>query len=273
MKITISTATLYWIPFERTLAMIAEAGFQNVELDLYWERKEWASAQHLKGVSIRQAVRNIEASGLRIISVHDGGGVLESSQSTRGFINPDLDSFLDAMGYAPECIVFHTPHVEGSAEDDWFERISGNLVKSLDQYRQVSTLSIENMQTFAGYTVPLTMPNEIKSFVYENNLGVTMDTSHYTEMGVDILHAADVLGTSMKTIHLSDGTQVRRHAFIGDGELNLAGLLSAVDRERLISVNLECTLSTGEKSDQGMNNDELICRLREARLRLEAYLA
>jgi sugar phosphate isomerase/epimerase len=273
MQLSVSTATLFWVPFKETLAMIAEAGFQNVELDLYWERKEWASAQHLKGVSIRQAVRNIEASGLRIISIHDGGGVLKSADSISGFINPDLDRYLDAMGYAPECIVFHTPHVEGSAEEGWFGRISGKLVEALDRYRPVCALSIENMQAFAGYTIPLSMPDEMKTFVNENILGVTMDTSHYTEMGVDILQAAEALGAALITIHLSDGTQERRHVFIGDGELNLAGLLNMVDRERLRSVNLECTLSTEEKSDQLMDSDELISRMREARLRLETYLA
>lgn len=273
MKTSISTATLYWIPFERSLEMIAAAGFQNIELDLFWERKEWAMAQHLKDVPIPQAVHYIEKAGLRIISIHDGGGVLKSADAPLGFINPDLDRYLDAMGYAPECIVYHTPHLEGTAENGWFERISGELVEALDQYRPVCTLSIENMQTFAGYTVPLTLPGEIKDFVEENNLGVTMDTSHYTEMGVDILQVAEVLGAAIKTIHLSDCTQVRRHAFIGDGELDLAGLLSAIDRERLISVNLECTLSTVEKSERDMNTDELISRMREARLRLEAYLA
>ncbi len=163
MKITVSTATLFWIPFERTLEMIAEAGFQNIELDLYWERKEWAMAQHLKGVSIRRAVRLIESSGLRIISIHDGGGVLESSSSTRGFINPDLDRYLDAMGYAPECIVFHTPHVEGTAENGWFEQISGDLVKCLEKYRKVCMLTIENMPTFEGIQYSLNDRRGIKS--------------------------------------------------------------------------------------------------------------
>ncbi len=272
MKISISTATLYWVPFERTLELITKAGYQNIELDLFWERKEWAMAQHLKGVSIQQAVRHIERSGLRIISIHDGGGVLESSCSTRGFINPMLDSYLDAMGNSPDCLVFHTPHVEGTLEDGWFDRISGALVGSLEKYRDVCPISIENMQTFEGYTVPMTNPESLLSFIKRYDLGMTLDTSHYTEMGIDIIHAAKILSRSIKTIHLSDCSEEGRHVFIGDGSLDLAGLLDTVDREKLIAVNLECTLSTREKSDQCMSAEELVGRLREARLRLEGYL-
>lgn len=253
--------------------MIAEAGFQNIELDLYWERKEWAMAQHLMGMPIRQAVKCIENSGLKVTSIHDGGGVLDSSNSTRGFINPDLDRYLDILGYAPDCLVFHTPHIEGIQEDGWFDQISGDLVKCLDKYRSVSPVSIENMQTFDGYNVPMTNPESLISFIDANDLGVTLDTSHYTEMGIDIIHAVKVLGNSIRTIHLSDCSEVGRHVFIGEGNLDLSGLLHAVDREQLIAVDLESSLSTREKSDQKMKDDELIGRLREACIRLEGYLA
>jgi sugar phosphate isomerase/epimerase len=272
METSISTATLYWIPFERTLDLIAKAGFQNIELDLFWERKEWSMAQHLRDIPTKQAVRQIEASGLKVTSIHDTGGVLESVDSTSGFIDPALDDYLDAMQYTPDCLVFHTPHVEGTAQDGWFERISAELVKCLEKYRLVSPISIENMQTFDGYTVPLNTPDPLKTFVDAYDLGVTLDTSHFTQMGVDILQAANVLGSSIMTIHLSDCIQDKRHVFIGEGELDLPGLLKEVDQEQLIAVDLECTLSTGDKSDQIMGDDELINRLWNARIRLEGYL-
>ena len=60
MQISVSTATLYWIPFDRTLDLITKAGFQNIELDLFWERKEWCMAQHLRDIPAKQAVRQIE---------------------------------------------------------------------------------------------------------------------------------------------------------------------------------------------------------------------
>ncbi|MGB8253406.1 MAG: TIM barrel protein, partial [Anaerolineaceae bacterium] len=211
-------------------------------LDLFWERKEWCMAQHLRDIPAKQAVRQIEASGLTITSIHDTGGVLESVDSTMEFVDPALDDYLDAMGHTPDCLVFHTPHVEGTAEDGWFDRISGELVKCLEKYRKVSPISIENMQTFDGYTVPLNTPGPLKSFIDEYGLGVTLDTSHYTQMGIDISQAASVLGSSIKTIHLSDCIMEKRHIFIGDGNLDLPGFLKSIDQAQLNAVNLECTL-------------------------------
>jgi sugar phosphate isomerase/epimerase len=118
----------------------------------------------------------------------------------------------------------------------------------------------------------LNTPAPLKAFIDQYDLGVTLDTSHYTQMGVDIIQAAGVLGGSIKTIHLSDCIKEKRHVFIGEGELNLSGLLKAVNRDQLIAVNLECALSTPEKSDQVMDDQELVERLQTARIQLEGYL-
>lgn len=50
MHISFATANLYQEPFEDVLEMTAEAGYATIELDLFWERQEWAMAQHLRGV-------------------------------------------------------------------------------------------------------------------------------------------------------------------------------------------------------------------------------
>lgn len=52
MLVSVATANFYFLPFEETLDIIAEAGFHNIELDLYWEWNHWAMAQHLKDVSV-----------------------------------------------------------------------------------------------------------------------------------------------------------------------------------------------------------------------------
>ena len=79
MQISAATANLYTKPFEQVLEIISEAGFQNIELDLFWGRKDWAMAQHLRNVPVKQVIHMVEASGLRIRSIHDGGGVLENN--------------------------------------------------------------------------------------------------------------------------------------------------------------------------------------------------
>jgi sugar phosphate isomerase/epimerase len=101
MIVSAATANLYWLPFEQALAITAEAGFQNIELDLFWENKRWAIAQHLIDVPARRAIQLVEQAGLRVSSIHDPGGVLEESDSARGLVNPALDEYLDAMSCAP----------------------------------------------------------------------------------------------------------------------------------------------------------------------------
>jgi sugar phosphate isomerase/epimerase len=270
MQRSIATATLYFLPFEQALEIIAEAGFQDIELDLFWERKTWAMAQHLRDVPVRRAVQMVEQAGLRISSIHDGGGVLESSDSITGFINPSLDRYLEAMGYTPDCLVFHTPHIEGDPGVGWWERTSVMIACALEPYRRVgATITIENMPTFDGYFVPMTTPEALHAFVDENELGVTLDTTHYAQIGAGIIDAARKLGKRIRTIHLSDFRAGRTHVFIGEGELDLAGFFETIDKGSLKAVTLECSLSSRDHSDQEMGREALVGRMSEARLRLE----
>lgn len=270
MKLSVSTANLYFQPFEQVLEIIAGAGFQNVELDLFWSRKQWTVAQHLLGVPINRTVQLIEQSGLKISSIHDAGGVLEEENSTKGFINPDLDEYLDTIGYAPDCLVFHTPHIEGNPGLGWWERMSDQIVRDLEKYRKVcSYICIENMPLFDGYFVPFVTPEELRAFVSPNGLSVTLDTTHYAQIGIDILEAARKLGKNIKTIHLSDFKKGRSHVFIGEGELDLQGFFAVVDSQNLNAVTLECSLTSQDHSNHEMNYNELVSRMKQARLRIE----
>lgn len=273
MQISIATANLYTFPFEQVLEIIAEAGFQNIELDLFWERKEWAMAQHLRNVPVKRAVQLIKQSGLRISSIHDGGGVIENEHSTLGFINPILDQYLDEMGYTPDCLVFHTPHIEGNPGIAWWQRTSGEIVLSLEKYRKACEfITIENMPFFDGYFVPLTTPEKLNAFVTENGLNVTIDTTHYAQIGTDIIEAAKKLGSNIKTIHLSDFIAGQTHVFIGEGELDLVGFFQVIDKESLNAITLESSLSSPDNSNHEMSHYSLVSRMTEARLRIEHYL-
>ena len=272
MHSSVATANLYRQPFEQSLAVIAEAGFQHIELDLFWERNEWAIAQHLRDVPVKQVVQLVERSGLRISSIHDGGGVLEDCGSTKGFVNPDLDRYLDAMSHAPECLVFHTPHIEGNPGNGWWERISGRIARCLEKYRQACAVTIENMPGFPGYSVPLISPEELRQFAVTNGLGVTFDTTHYAQIGTDIVQAARTLAQTIRTIHLSDFAAGRTHLFIGEGDLDLAGFFDILDRTSLCAVTLECSLSSGDDPNHELSHDGMVTRMTEARTRLERFL-
>src|SRR5512138_2816127 len=194
MQISVSTANYYHLPFEQALEIIARAGFEQVELDLFWERKQWAMAQHLRGWPTREIIRRVRQAGLRVSSIHDGGGVLERPDSLEGFINPQLAEVLDCLGERPDTLVFHTPHIEACLDGAWWRSIAGRAAAALQPYRAAcQAVTIENMATFEGYTVPLLRPADLAAFASENRLGVTLDTTHYAQTGVDVLRAAQIL--------------------------------------------------------------------------------
>jgi sugar phosphate isomerase/epimerase len=273
MQISFSTANLYLRPFEEVVDMIAAAGFANIELDLFWERKEWAMAQHLKDVPVKRVVKLVEQAGLHVSSIHDGGGVLEEPGSIRGFINPSLDDYLDALGYVPEALVFHTPHIEGEHRNGWWPRIASDIVSALELYRRLcDCVTIENMPIFPGYTVPLITPEELNDFARQYGLGITFDTVHYAQIDIDINEAARKLAGQIRTIHLSDYLAGRTHVFIGEGKLDFPAFFTQLDPAALQAVTLECSIPAAGQNQQEMSRVNLVDRMRTAHLRLQCWL-
>ncbi|MBN1373037.1 MAG: sugar phosphate isomerase/epimerase [Anaerolineaceae bacterium] len=273
MHISFATANLYQEPFEDVLEMIAEAGYDAIELDLFWENKTWAMAQHLRGWSAKQVAASIERSGLRLSSIHDGGGVLNDPESVAGYINPDLAETIDALGYAPGCLVFHAPHVEGTQEAGWWGRMEARIAAELRPYQEICpVVTVENMPHFDGYSVPLLTSQALADFTQRFGLGVTLDTTHYAQMGVDVVAASRALSSQTRTIHLSDYQAGHTHVFVGEGELDLPGVFKVLDADRLHAVTVECSLARGNGAVQPLDRDEKIARMREARVRTEACI-
>jgi sugar phosphate isomerase/epimerase len=270
MLISVATATFYFLPFAEAIETIAIAGFENIEIDLYWERKSWAMAQHLKNVSPLEAVHYVAQAGLNVSSIHDGGGVLEDNESIQGYINPTLVDYLDTLGYAPDCLVFHTPHIEGKQDQKWWERTSVQIANGLDEYKRYgSTITIENMPEFEGYTVAIITPENLYKYAHLNALGITLDTTHCALGNIDIVEAAQILRETVRTIHLSDFRPDVPHAFIGDGDLNLSEFFSTLDLSCLKAITLECGLATQGRSERNMSQAERIDQLKLARKRVE----
>jgi len=270
MRIAVATANFYFIPFEETLEIIASAGFQNIELDLFWAWNQWNMAQHLRDVPVSQAIQAINRSGLTVTSIHDGGGVLTDCNTTTDYINPNLDAYLDQLGYAPEYIVFHPPHAEGNLDGDWWQYISGEILHALEPYRTCcSHLTLENMPLFEGFTVPLTTPEELYAFACENKLRINVDTTHYAQIGVNLLEAARILKDKIHSVHLSDYIAGRAHVLVGEGELDLPGFMARLDPEISSVVTLECSVSSVNKSDREMNHGEMVERMNLLRARVE----
>jgi sugar phosphate isomerase/epimerase len=269
LNISLAAATLYFLPFPETLEIASAAGFSSIELDLYWRGSEWVMAQHLQDISPKQAVGWIHQSGLKVASIHDGGGLLQKPGSTKGYINPSLLRFLDELGYDPELIAFHTPHIAAPQSSGWWDKIRPAILQELEPYRgRAGYLTIENMPPIEGYSIPLLQPQALHEFATQHGLGVTLDTTHYAQMGQDIVEAAQILRTSVRSIHLSDYGSGSPHIFIGDGDLDFLRFFQVLGTSQLASIVVECKLSTALKSDQEMSKPELVERLRLALERL-----
>ncbi|CAG0933688.1 hypothetical protein TFLX_03175 [Thermoflexales bacterium] len=273
MHTSIATANFYFLPFRQTLEIIAEAGFEQIELDLFWERGPWAVAQHLKGMAAREVVDLIDQSGLKVSSLHDASGVVDNAHSIQGFINPRLAEYLDQLGYAPGCIVFHTPHIEGPYDQCWWQTIADQIVEAAEFYRSSETaVTLENMPFFDGYYVPLTTPQELLAFVTQSALGVTLDTTHYAQIGVDVVQAAGILQRKIKTIHLSDFVAGQAHVFIGDGELDFISLFRVLELSALHSITLECSVGFLGENPLDLPHAKMVDRLKTALSRLRSWL-
>jgi sugar phosphate isomerase/epimerase len=271
MRIAVATANFYFIPFVETLEIIASAGYQNIELDLFWGWNQWNMAQHLRDVPVSQVIRAIHRSGLKVTSIHDGGGILPDHNTTAAYINPALDEYLDQLGYAPEYMVFHPPHAVGNLDGDWWQQMSGKILRALEPYRACCQhLTLENMPLFEGFTVPLTTPEELYAFACENKLKINVDTTHYAQIGANLLEAAYIMKDRIHSVHLSDYIAGRSHVFVGEGELDLTGFLALQDPQVFNMVTLECSVSSVNKPDREMNHGEMVDRMKLLKARVES---
>jgi sugar phosphate isomerase/epimerase len=109
MKLSIASATFYNIPFKETLEIIKKAGFEYIELDIYWKGGDnWEAGQHLKNLKPRDVLKMVKESGLKISSLHDIGGVVYSDNDS--LISLDTYEYLEYGVDDIPCVVFHTPH-------------------------------------------------------------------------------------------------------------------------------------------------------------------
>jgi sugar phosphate isomerase/epimerase len=273
MYISIATANYYYLPFEQALEVIAGAGYSEIELALYWERGKWAMAQHLRDISAQQAVRAINQAGLHVASIHDGGGVLHGVDSIDGFINPQLDTMLEALGYAPQTIVLHAPHVEGTYANTWWPSIAAAIAGAAVRYQSTETVvTLENMPPFSGYTMSLLSPGDLRDYTVAYGLGITVDTTHYAQMGTDIIAAAHTLGDRVRTIHLSDYRDGQTHLFPGDGVLDFPGFFGALTLSTLQAITLECSAGFNGEDVRQLDLTTMISRLHLAGERLQSWL-
>ena len=243
MNIAISTGTFYHVPFHKTLEMIKKSGFDYIELLPYWEGGDsWAMGQHLKNISPKESLKIIKECGLKISSLHDGGGVIEVGKNS--IVAKSTFEFLEYGENDIPCIVFHVPHKK-TDDIKWYDAyrvIVGDDLRAIKN----KIICIENLPNFDGFAALSSEPCDLLEFSKENEIYITIDTTHYAEMGIDIIEAAKILKERVRTVHLSDYLAPKRHVFVGEGILDLRGFINQLDISRLHAVTIECDIEYHE---------------------------
>lgn len=244
MVISIATANLYHMPFENVLSVIRRAGYEYVELDGYWKGGGWEIAQHIKGIPPRDVIAMVLDSGLRLASYHDLGGIIGEGQAT--LVAPQTYEYLALYDFPS--VVIHTPHCK-TDDSNWWESFRPSVADELRELGKYSTVCIENMTHFEGYTVPLLSPEELLQFAEETGSYVNFDTTHCAQEGGDITHAAAMMKRRIRSLHLSDFGERGAHLFPGEGRLDFRGFFQELDRDNLHAVTVECN-SVGGSADE-----------------------
>ncbi len=240
MKISIATATFYNIPFTEALELIKKAGFDSIELDTYWTGGDnWEVTQHLRNIRPKEVLKLVRDSGLRINSLHDMGGVV--FKDTDSPISRDIFEYLEFGAEDIPCIVFHAPHKK-TEDKAWWDRYSKTAGEHYKVLSKDFIICIENIQNFQGYQTSLIHPAEMLKFVKENGLYINMDTTHYAQCSLDIVAVAESSREYVKGVHFSDYRDMKRHLFPGEGVLDLAGMLKALNLDDIHAFTLECNI-------------------------------
>jgi len=247
MNIAISTANLYFLPFEKVLEIYKKAGYEYIELAGYWKGGDSEIAQHLKDIKPKDALKLVHEYGLKISSLHDMGGLIEDG--VESVISQLTYEYLEHYDFP--CLVFHTPRKKG-ADANWWNEYKHKAINDLQCIKGNRIICMENIYSVKYYS-PIITPEDMLSFVEDADVFVNIDTTHYGKSGADISTAANVLKDRVKTIHLSDYADQKEHLFFGDGILDFKSFFSNIDINRLHAITIEYNGLTS-----GINDEQFI---------------
>ncbi|MBW3587822.1 MAG: sugar phosphate isomerase/epimerase [Actinobacteria bacterium] len=208
-----STGSFWMWELERTFGVIAEAGFDAVELMVTRDPRTQSPE-----IPRRLAAKN----GLRITAVHAPMLVI-----TRRVWGPNFKPIIDrsvelAKKVGADVVVVHPPYL-------WELKYQAWLIGELD--RQTAehgvSVAVENMfrlwiGTNAVRGHRWVSPSDLQRFTQ-----ITLDTSHCGVDEYDILEALEKVGNHLSHVHLSDSHLDHRdnHALPGEGRLPLVPFL------------------------------------------------
>jgi sugar phosphate isomerase/epimerase len=273
MRLVATTSSFWFRGFAETLEIIAAAGGEDIEVALHWARNGKERAQHLKGVSTKDARMLVEQHGLRATNIHNVGGVaFVQSEPAAGVFDDDIFEWIDDR--VEQCLVFHLPCIlDPAAGQAWWQSFEQPWADAISAYKGPGRIvTAENLKDSADRFTPVYTLDQIRSFLQRHELLLTFDTTQCLQAGFDLLEAADALAPWIANVHLGEVQDGRPHAFVGESGIDWPAFFRCLDPERVRSVTLEFTMTTAERRDVDMSNVELADRLRLGFDRVASYL-
>lgn len=221
MRILASTGPLFGRPLDWAMSVIADAGYDGVEL-MVTQDPATQDAERVRKVAAEAGIEVPVIHGPFLLLTRRVFGTDEVEKAKRSL---DLAGEIGA-----DLMIVHPPYRWRRAFHRWLLE-EGDAEADARSTR----LGVENLYPVAVRGRPVrfhryTEPAHLAPF-----RNVVLDTSHFAVAGVDILAAYDALRGQAAHLHVSDNRGGGRdsHAPLGHGLLPLAGFLRTVgDDER-----------------------------------------
>lgn len=212
MRILAATGPLLMTPLDWTFEVIAEAGYEGVEVMI----------SHAPESRDPDAVRALaERAGLAVPVVHGPYLLLLRTVLGANYVEKTRRSLALAAAIGAQTMVAHAPFRWERGARNWLAEDVG-----AEAAEAGTTFAMENLFPVAGQHFSSAIsPRELTEFP-----SVVFDTSHFGVAGVDLLEAWEILAERVVHLHVSDnlGNGRDSHAPIGSGVLPLERFLATV---------------------------------------------
>ncbi|MDQ3932502.1 MAG: sugar phosphate isomerase/epimerase [Actinomycetota bacterium] len=257
LRFLASTGPLFARPLDWAIGVIAEAGYDGVEL-MVTQDPATQLAQRIEVAARRE--------GMPVPVVHGPFLLLTRRVFGTNFIEKSRRSLELAKEVGADLLIVHPPYRWQNRFHDWLVQEADEEAGALD-----TRIGVENLFPVPVLGRPVRFHRYTRPEHLEGFTNLVLDTSHFGVAGVDIVSAWERLGDCAAHLHVSDNRGQGRdsHAPLGQGILPIASFLAAVGRSpysQAITLELDCRRYLGDRA-------ALVGYLRQEREKCQALLA
>lgn len=194
MRLSFSTGSLYGFPLKSVLGMMAESGFEGVEL-LIAPEVLWRGPARVKQM--------VKANGLDINVVHRGLFPIPGWKEN----GPGMAKMVAfAREVEAPWMVIHPPRKANALDDEVAVEFTRRVDEAVAATGGEVTIALENIarKRAEDDRNPFCDLAVLRQFAEDHGLAMTLDTSHAASFGFDILDSYRHFRGRIQNLHLSD---------------------------------------------------------------------